>query len=269
MQLYIYKDKNTAIIQDLTKDGYYELGTLPNAIGNILYVLEQEFPSDEYYSDSFNYIVNAINSGITGKRKVLNMWGFSVSASSVPKIYDIIGNSAQLSFDLKDIEDIRISYNVQTQYMPIDITDKSKGIKFTVKTFFDVIYGLLYFYAFEGLKLKKCEHCGLWFATPTYKIKYCTRHSPIHEYKHLLCSEAVQNIKQNCTRIRNRIETKARSTVDAQLKGGYSEFIIDFKSKADELRDVAYEFPTVDNLTKYWSFLKQTEKSKEWLNKKG
>ena len=75
------------------------------------------------------------------------------------------------------------------------------------------------------------------------------------------CEQAVRNIIQQCTRVKNRIETK----IQLAEKGTYSYFIIDFQNQCEVYKDKIKECPTAKNLTDYMSFLERVEKEREWL----
>lgn len=230
-ELIIEKEKDRVyILVDLS--GFYDLGSINCAFGNVLSLLESEFPEDNYKAPEF--IVKYVLDGLAGKEKV--------------------------DFTLNDIEKMRIQYGIKINNFPLSITDFDKGMKFQNISYpIEVVYALLYFYAYSGLKLVKCEHCGRWFATTTYKIKYCPRKSTFPGYTHLNCEQAVKNIRQQCLRVKNRIETKINSAQQLDFTMRLS-----FQEKCDSYYPTA---PTVENLEKYYTFLCDTEKRRAWINK--
>ena len=126
----------------------------------------------------------------------------------------------------------------------------------------------LYYYAYHEYKLVRCKHCGKWFATKTLKKEYCDRVSPcfgniVGGKTPLSCEQAVRNILQKCGRMKNRIETKTQQTVTGQLHT--NPFLEKFNSQCMPLYVTAKKFPTVNNLTSYYNFLKDTEKERGWI----
>lgn len=130
----------------------------------------------------------------------------------------------------------------------------------------DIIFSSVHFALQNGYKFAQCQHCGKWFFKSSSRkdsnTKYCKRNSPVPDYAHLNCEQAVRNIKQQCTRVKNRIETK----IQLAEKGTYSYFIIDFQNQCEVYKDRIKECPTVENLTDYMSFLDKVEKDRGWLN---
>lgn len=132
-----------------------------------------------------------------------------------------------------------------------------------IQSIYDVVYGLLYYYAINGLKLAKCEHCGQWFATTSFKNKYCSRKSNFPGYEHLPCEQAVRNILQRCGRTKNRIETKMRAV--SYSHPNIDVFCESFCKTCDNLYYQAKSSPTKENLKNYMDFLYRTDKERGWL----
>ena len=81
------------------------------------------------------------------------------------------------------------------------------------------------------------------------------------------CEQAVRNIKQQCGRKKNRIETKANNANKSDvLNHSYSEFVVDFQKQCDFHIERISERLTVENLSDYLCFLERVEKGKEWLH---
>lgn len=57
----------------------------------------------------------------------------------------------------------------------------------------DVIFAILHYLLLNDYKFRKCEHCEKYFATQTFKQKYCMRNSPLTGYTHLDCATAVDH----------------------------------------------------------------------------
>ena len=260
-ELIIEKAKDRAyILVDL--DHFYDLGSINCAFGNIVPVLENEFPAENYGEPGF--IVKHIRDSLAGSSKAMEIWGMTAKPTLLHSIYDYFNGREKVDCTLKDIEKMRIMYGINISNFPLSITDFDKGMKFqNISTVLDVAYALLYYYAHNDYKLVKCEHCGRWFATTTFKIKYCPRKSTFPGYTHLNCEQAVRNIMQNCGRIKNRIDIKAAATPSAQLR--INPFVDEFFNQCEPLYLSAKDKPTVENLSKYHAFLKKTEKERKWL----
>lgn len=126
----------------------------------------------------------------------------------------------------------------------------------------EIAYALLYYYAMNGLNLVKCEHCGRWFATDSFKHKFCNRKSPVPGYDKLNCEQAVQNIRQQCARVRNRVDTKARLTAAT----GGSPFQDWFWQECNRRTEAIKKQASAERQIEYLSFLKEAENSKAWLD---
>lgn len=249
---------------DLIADSvrYCPLGSINCALGNVITMLEEEFPLVNKTEQS-DYIIEIVRESLEGKKTkhILEMYE---RGNSLYAIYNFLDGKENRPLSLKDVEDFRLANKLTSSYLPLSFIDTDKGMQFkNVKNFIEIFHALLYYYAYNGLKLSKCAHCGRWFATTNLHYKYCSRNSTFPRYTHLNCEQAVRNILYNCGRIKNRIETKAGATLSAQLHT--NPFIDDFFKQCEPLRLSAKANPTVENLTKYYSFLKTTEKERRWL----
>lgn len=111
-----------------------------------------------------------------------NKWYVSTVNGKVQKL------PYKVELTMQDVELWRIRRHITNSVIPDDWLniDYSKGLRMTnIQSIYDVVYGLLYYYAINGLKLAKCEHCGQWFATTSFKNKYCSRKSNFPGYEHL------------------------------------------------------------------------------------
>ena len=269
-------------------DGAWVLGTPNNAIGNVVSLLCSEFPGIEYRTSEehalhiVNSIRNAIKDGTRSESDWKTLWGMRISHDDVFTILQFLNDSNKwyvstvngkvqelpykVELTMQDVELWRIRRHITNSVIPDDWLniDYSKGLRMTnIQSIYDVVYGLLYYSAINGLKLAKCEHCGQWFATTSFKNKYCSRKSNFPGYEHLPCEQAVRNILQRCGRTRNRIETKMRAV-------SYSHQNIDvfwenFCKTCDNLYYQAKSSPTKENLKNYMDFLYRTDKERGWL----
>jgi len=123
----------------------------------------------------------------------------------------------------------------------------------------DIIFSVLHYLAFFKYKFAKCNHCERYYATQTYKTKYCNRKSPHEEYNHLECEQAVKDIKQ--------LVARRKKSIEEHLKVNYKDLADDFHIKYHELRDPVKTEPTVENLNKIIQFTDKTNIKKYWYKK--
>ena len=168
----------------------------------------------------------------------------------------------KINLTMRDIEVWRVHHNITKSVIPFDWNnvDYSKGLRIDdISSFYELFYGLLYYYAFNGMKLVKCEHCGRWFATDNFKNKYCHRNSTVEGYTHLVCEQAVRNLYQQIKRKRKVIynsiinqEYNTKKYVEYEVIEREKETFIkkcnEYKSKLDEMA-------TAEIITEYLTFL--------------
>lgn len=124
----------------------------------------------------------------------------------------------------------------------------------------DVIFSVLHYLSFLKYKFSTCNHCGRYYATHSYKVKYCQGKSPCIKYDHLECEQAVKNMKQQIGRRKTAIEKNlAKSYKDEVLEAFLSEYY--------DLRDQVQQEPTVENLNNIIHFLSKENISKHWYLK--
>ena len=249
-----------------------------NFFGDIVVMLETEFPKvTNYESAKANFSVNIISAFLkpqnSSKEPSKKIWGINEYGDTLMKIYDFIDNRTIIYPDTKEIDRLRLSNNMSNTFIASDFLDLSQGMFFTdLNNIFEVVIASLYFYAYYDYKLVRCAHCGKWFATKSLKKKYCDRISPcfgtlITGKEKLTCYDSVQNIKQKCTRIKNRIETKASSAINSLT--GNNNFNTWFPSECEKylIENSNRAKPDAENLIAYYNFLKETDKQRKWILK--
>ncbi len=261
MKLYIYTKNDRAFIDNLDST-IYRLGTINCAFGNVVSMLTEEFPGRENHTIEYrsNCTINRIRKKLSGEFQddCKTIWGFKENGYIMYKIFDFIDGREKISLTLKDVEKIRIENNLTTNYLPIsgfDVEAKD-GIYFEINSIFEVVYTILYYYAFNDLKLVKCEHCGRWFATKSLKNKYCSRSSTFDGYKHLKCEQAVKNIKQELSREKKRIYNSMVREHEST-----EPFIQDFLEECANYTAKIKKRASIKNLSDYWDFLKNTRRA--------
>lgn len=265
MSIFIINRKQNRVYIASLFESMYDLGTIDCSIGNIIDVLEKEFPANSYADKS--YSTNLIRNKIAGKMVSKSMWGFKDDGVTIHAIHLLLSGRDKIELKNDEIENFRITYGLSIKHTYLNHCDINEGIQVKNATsILDIVFHLLYYYTLNNLKLVKCEHCGRWFATSTLKTKYCPRNSPIKGYTHLNCEQAVRNIKQQCSRKKNRIETKANNANKGNvLNHSYSSFIVDFQKQCDCYIERLSKRLSVNNLSDYLHFLDRVEKAKEWL----
>lgn len=288
-----HDNKKGVYILNNKDSGYYQLASNINyAFGNLIDVLKESFPEianmseEEHAAYTVIRIINNVKNKKKKVKKTLKLYGLTVSEDEA---FNIISLTRQTHIKLTGksylipIVDMTIQ-DVETWYLkkcyrpnrilPLESVhtngiDFSKGLRILdIKSLFDVVYGLLYFYAFNKLKQTECTHCGRWFATNSLKNEYCNRKSPcnyndifnLSKREPLKCKDTVKYIRQKCTKVRGRIREKssAATSVNSYI------FIESFEKINNELFENQKEYPTVKNLTEYYTFLANTEKNREW-----
>ena len=240
-----------------------------NFFGLVYSRLEANFPNFTQ-EEMARRIITHVVSGVKGEPKPTSPYMFHCREIGT-SLYDLISyidGRSVIAPTLKDIEDLRIAKGMTVNYLPIKIGGMD-GMRFEgLKTVSEVMVAALYYYAYHEYKLVRCKHCGKLFATKTLKKEYCDRVSPcfgniVGGKTPLSCEQAVRNILQKCGRMKNRIETKTQQTVTGQLHT--NPFLEKFNSQCMPLYVTAKKFPTVNNLTSYYNFLKDTEKERGWI----
>lgn len=180
------------------KNSYYNLGSTVCALGNVIDVLKQEFPADVY--DAAFLAERILKGSQSGTDIGKYIWGIHENGESLLFFHHFVFGKDKVKLSLKDIEELRIESNITTTFALKSQVDKNEGFIFKVAHIREIIYALLYYYAFYGYHLVCCEHCGRWFATKSFKNKYCPRKTTFEGYTHLQCKQAVDNIKQEIQR---------------------------------------------------------------------
>lgn len=267
--------KEITIIRNSAAQAQYTLKT-ENAFGIIYNSLEKHFPD----FDNFDLAQNIINSALNG---IAEIGSATATKNARPVVsYKLLGqlelgdtldffkeyfeNKTAISFSIQEVDALRIRCYMRASYLPLSINDPESMSFDALTNVKQVMVALLFYYAYRGYKMVKCRHCGRWFATHSLKNQYCKQVSPccvdVLKGTAKTCEQAVRQITQNCTRLRNAIRTKVGRTTAAQLY--VSDFSQAFEEENAVLEQAAREAPTVANLTAYYYYLKQINKSRGW-----
>lgn len=276
--LEIIINEEKTIVENTVKQCKWTLNTI-DFFGNVFSTLEKHFPDispESVEQKTKTYLILKLNEQSVDQP--VTIFGCTEMGATLLTLiayiedntkHDIGTNRSYIFPTLKELEEFRITNRMTSNYLP-DSFDEENSIRFSrLDTVTQVLIAALYFYAYHDYKIARCQHCGKWYATKNLKKKYCNRISPCFGFiikgkDPLSCEQAVRNILQKCSRIKNRIETKTRQTVAAQLhENAFEDY---FREQCDHFYRAAKLDPTVENLTNYHDFLEATEKGKGWIN---
>ena len=169
--------------------------------GDVLSHLEQNYPKMLIDPNSHEeYLKN----DIFGENP-FKLWGLSEGSSALSNMYKFLLRDTYINLTFKMVEELRLYYHFESYHYHDPFFDgaeyplpEEKAITFkNLNTITQVLCSALYYYALNDYRIKKCSHCGKWFATKNGKVNYCDRNSPIEKYSHLKCVEAQQRIRKN------------------------------------------------------------------------
>ena len=237
------------VLADSVTLGDQLIGTTNNALGNFIVVLEREFPSDDYTSES--YLLNCLH------RKRKAVYGLNENGSVLTSFYLFMNGEHRRALTLQAADAFRISNNVKVG-LPIPLNSKadySDGMVFNVNSAVAVVYALLYYYGFNDLRIVQCGLCNRWFATANMREKYCSRSAPLAGYGHLRCEQAVRNALQNLQRRKKKIYAKLYENGGETDINGCPIAIDEFLNKCAIYSDGIKQRATAANINAYSDYL--------------
>ena len=253
MATFVIDTKRNRVYIPIAFEGVYDFGSIECSIGNIIEALEKEFPASNYVETG--YTTNLIRNKLAGKGKSKTLWGVKENGFTIQAIHFFLSGRDKIELKKEEIEEFRIMYGLSVKHTPLNPLDVTEGLQVKNATsILDIVFHLLYYYALNNLKLVKCEHCGRWFVTNTFKKKYCSRNSTFDGYTHLKCEQAVRNISQELQREKKRIYNNMTTYKDSSNPDVYS-FLDECAFRHGEIKKRA----TVENLKAYFDFLKRTK----------
>lgn len=265
MSTFVIDRKKNRVYIPIAFEGGYDFGSIECSIGTIIEELEREFPAKNYVETG--YTTKRIRDKLAGKSITKTLWGFKENGFTIQAIHIFLSGRDKIELKKEEIEEFRIMYGLSVKHTHLNMCDVNEGLQVKNATsILDIVFHLLYYYTLNNLKLVKCEHCGRWFVTSNLKNKYCTRNSTVAGYTHLNCEQAVRNIKQQCGRKKNRIETKANNAINLKRYSVVSSFVDYFVNECYVFLDEISKKNSAENLSNYLLFLDRVEKGKEWLN---
>lgn len=208
----------------------YDLGSTVCALGNAIKDLEEIFPAEKYDGA---FLAARIMTNIQSETDIAkHIWGIRENGESLLFFHNFVYGEDKVKLSLSNVEKLRIESNITTTFTLKSQIDKNEGFIFKVGHIREIIYALLYYYAFYGYHLVRCEHCGRWFATKSFKNKYCPRKTTFEGYTHLHCKKAVDDIKQIISLKYNRIRKRLSNRNTAKQE--YYTTLFDFENQYSE-----------------------------------
>lgn len=234
---------------DCVSLGEQLIGTTNNALGNFIAALEREFPSDDYASESF--VLNCLH------RRRKTVYGLNENGSVLTSFYLFMNGEHRRALTPQIVDAFRISNNVKVG-LPIPLNNKadySDGMVFNVNSAVAVVYALLYYYSYNGLRIVQCGLCNKWFSTSNMREKFCARNAPLAGYEHLHCEQAVRNALQNLQRRKKKIYAKLYENGGETDINGCPIAIDDFLNKCANYSDAIKQRATAANISAYSDYL--------------
>jgi len=218
--------------------------------------LKEIITNDSRFSMSqFEILKQFLSLGFTSKiefreENPLYELGYKVNSlnSEVVEKYQYVSVSYTYSYDM----DSMFGENSETPHK----------FTYTCYSVEDIIFSVLHYLTLLEYGFKRCDHCDNYFATKTFKVKYCNRYSPYKGRENLLCNEAVDRIMTHITKRRNSIKTSLYN----YHGDAASDFLYEFTSHAKAIKSV-HNLKTLEHITSK-DYVKQKWYKEEYKNKK-
>lgn len=249
-------DNENAIVENTELPYKWTLRTV-DFFGNVYATLEKHFP--DFKCEAMGAIIVArLCNKIAGKAvsDPVKIFGCSEIGTSLYDLIMFVDGKSVLAPTLKDIEEMRITHRMTTNYLPIGLGEKDSMRYEGLKTVTQVMIASLYYYAYHDYKLIRCKHCGKWFATKNLIEKYCTRNSPFAGYESYSCKNAVKTIKDMLDK--KRISEYERLRVKAAEYGAnsrHNQVFNDFCVSCGSYKAALKKGASVELLQEYKEFL--------------
>lgn len=258
-------DKEKTIVQNTKTGGQWTVKTT-TFFGVVYESLEHNFPNFDP-AQMGNMIAAHVCNKLAGRTDEKPTYIFHCEEIGT-SLYDLlmfVDGKKELSPTLQDIEELRITHRMTTNYLPISI-DEPGSMRFAnLKTVTHVMIAALYYYAYNKYKLTRCKHCGRWFATKTLKEEFCENISP--------CCELTVNGKKvlNATHTCKEAVRIIRQRFADRKKQIYNKWYIDgLEDECQELLDNYYQLsdaikkePTVKNIVACMEYLYSDDMPKQ------
>lgn len=244
--LSVFIGREYTTIQNVRRKAQWRLKT-NDAFGDLFGKLRDQFP-DFNYTSSGDTIASEIIMALHDNGSPKYLFHCREYGASLFFAESVTHGKLSLQLSIQDVDQLRTDYNMTSTYC-FDLYNGEQRMVFNrLNTITEVLISLLYYYAYSGLKLNVCRHCGKWFATSTLKEVYCSRTSPcsrdiLREDKS--CKDAVHDIKQMQSRRRTNLYRYLYFNGDCE----------DFSEECNKHKANIKNAPTVDNFRNYQSYL--------------
>lgn len=237
-------------------------------LGDAISKLEEMYP--DIPTDDAAYLEYLQNDIFSTSPKTL--WDLKEGSSALcnfNKIVDkhgLIKGAQYLDLSIKDVDDIRLYYRVNSYQYPDsffdgfdpDILNENAVVFHDLDTITKILIAALYYYTLRNYKLVRCKHCGKWFATKSQKNEYCGRTSPC--YNLVVCGKKVLGSKRTCNDavgiIKQRLADRKKQIYNKwYLEDIDTDRIDELNRKYQFFSSAIKESPTVENITDCMEYL--------------
>ncbi len=163
---------------------------------------------------------------------------YSISLKENNPLYEKLNGKK----DIKEFTYIPLEYG-HCNINKIFEDNKTKSYKYIYKcdTLTEVIFSILHYLIINKYnKVRRCNHCEKLYFYQHSNSEFCNRKTPIKEYEHLECKQAVKNIKQLCKR-RNKI-------IDEKIDNEYYHNLKKYRASWKKYKEIVNKEPTVEHL---------------------
>ena len=235
-----------------------------DVLGNIIAMLEKEFPDIGDEDQAGDAIMNGILEEFNGKRKPHKIWGlkergtalftFNMFIKEMQKNKEgVVVEPLLYHVNLKDVEELRRDTRIRTA----PILSSNGELSYSgIQTVIQALYGILYYYGINEYTIKKCEFCGKLYAVQKETRKrFCDRSYEYTDWeekekKYISCNDARTDIYnrslQRYRTIYKRLDTGP---------GKAHEMQDDFWERCNEYRKKIKAHPSAENIIGYERFL--------------
>jgi|GEM_PF-3275037 len=258
-----------------------------NFLGDVIEILEKHFPNyDKDATTLSDAVIKHIKTELDGEKSVLEgctIFGEREVGVSMLNIPALLKDKTSFKPSLREVEKMRLECGMSSAAVLYDESGVKDGVPYESKGVMmfknlsnvtEIFVAYLYFCAFNDLRLVRCKHCGLWFATPSLEFEYCTRTSPCYNRKagnKVMLGRATKN--RSCFDATTTMKQALRSRRECICKNWQAESGSDEEAvnkRCNDLRNTCYNLlskinqsPTADNFAEAFAYLYSDEMPKQ------
>ena len=273
-QFSIIYDDNTVTAQFRTE----------NLFGDVYETLAQRFAGSA--DDIAARLADA-----AGRERTETLWGFNEYGNSLWLLDELltawhVDRARELRVDGENVERMqqyilptlerlvvfRSDRRLSGEFLTPSLWNGGTEMVFSgLKTLAEVALAALYFYAYHGLKLVRCAHCGRWFASASMKQEFCGRKSPCSDLFRddsvKACEQTVRELEQRFRRWRKNFKDAVYQQEGLEFRDSRKLFalITDFDNNCSRFNRLVRAAPTAENYRQYNEYLSKLHKKKPWL----